>query len=419
MRRFLLAISLILLLSPAMPAQDPTATKYSAEDCLGTHLPYPAPEALQAVPDSLTPVFVNHVGRHGARFPSSMRNTAGLLKVLHKADSACTLTPLGREFYTLAQYVAEKCHNRWGALDSLGMAEQRGIATRMFRAYPGLFKDSKVKAISSYSPRCMMSMFEFTHQLDRLNNNVEITTSTGRSNSPLLRPFDLNKDYIEFREAKAWEEPYNMLFETTAPTAPARKLLGEALTSSKEAREFSFELYDFLSCLPMISMAPQMYKYLTPEEMNACWALSNLHSYLRYSANTVSTVPADIATDLLLELINTTDNAALGQTPAKVMLRFGHAETLMPLLSLMRLHGCYYMTNYFDTVALHWRDFDIVPMAANLQMVLLKSEKGNYYLRVDLNEHPIPLLPNSEEIYIPWGKAREYLNRCLPLHLQI
>ena len=77
------------------------------------------------------------------------------------------------------------------------------------------------------------------------------------------------------------------------------------------------------------------------------------------------------------------------------------------------------MTNYFDTVAMHWRDFDIVPMAANLQIILYKSKRGNFYVRFDLNEHPIPLMPNSDEIYLPWATARQYLNRCLPLHLQL
>ena len=90
----------------------------------------------------------------------------------------------------------------------------------------------------------------------------------------------------------------------------------------------------------------------------------------------------------------------------------------MPLLSLMRLRGCYYMTNYFDTVALHWKNFDIVPMGANLQMVLFKTDKGDYCVRFDLNERPVPLLPNSDEIYTPWQQAREYLVHCLPLHLQ-
>ena len=77
------------------------------------------------------------------------------------------------------------------------------------------------------------------------------------------------------------------------------------------------------------------------------------------------------------------------------------------------------MTNYFDTVALHWRDFSIVPMAANLQLILLRhKETGRYYLRVDLNERILPLIPGRPALYTPWESAREYLTRCLPLLMQ-
>ena len=196
------------------------------------------------------------------------------------------------------------------------------------------------------------------------------------------------------------------------------RLTGDFL-SSDDARRLSMAAYNMLSCLPAMGLPNELAKYFTPEEYNALWSLANLRFYLRYSANTLSTLPSDIASALLMNLISTTDDAVLGQSPQTVMLRFGHAETMMPLLSLMRIRGCYYMTNYFDTTALHWRDFSVVPMAANLQMILLRSKSGNYYVRFDLNEQPVPLLPNSDAIYLPWATARQYLNRCLPLHLQI
>lgn len=40
------------------------------------------------------------------------------------------------------------------------------------------------------------------------------------------------------------------------------------------------------------------------------------------------------------------------------------------------------------------------------------------YVRFDLNERPVPLFPDSDDIYIAWDDAREYLSRCLPLHLR-
>lgn len=403
-----------------MTGADPTATEYTVDECLGSARPYPAPEEAAVFPDSLTPVFINHVGRHGARFISSPATIVEMLTVLHRADSAGVLTPLGKRLQAIGEYVMEVSHNRWGALDSLGMAEQRGIASRMFRACPRLFDNGKVTALSSYSPRCVMSMYEFTHQLDRLNNSVEITTTSGRQNSPLMRPFDTDTDFVEWYKGGEWKEPYDMFFDTTAPAAPARRLVSDrGFLDNHAAAGLAWNEYKLLTGMAAMGMRVDYGEFFTLPEMNALWQCENLGHYLRRTATTLSMEPAYVASNLLLNLIETADEGAAGTAAAAVHLRFGHAETLMPLLSLMRLKGCYYMTNYFDTVALHWRDFDIVPMGANLQMILFKTAKGRCYVRFDLNEVPVPLLPDSDKIYIPWEQAREYLVRCLPLHLQI
>lgn len=420
MRSLTIIATLLLSIFIARGA-DPTDTSYSFQQCEGSAMPYPVPAESVTLPDSLTAVFINHVGRHGARFPSSPKNVTTLIQELAKADSAKALTPAGEELLTLAKFVSETSRNRWGALDSLGMAEQRGIASRMFRNYGMLFNDTRVNAISSYSPRCVMSMYEFTHQLDRLNNHVEITTSSGRQNSPLMRPFDLDPDFIEWAKSGDWKAAYEMQFETMMPTAPARKLFkveyAKEMTND-HARKVSYHAFKLLQGLSAMGLPSKMEKYFTREEANQAWSCTNLSHYLERTASTLSTLPAEIAAPLLTDLLTTAEAAVEGKQQYAVMLRFGHAETLMPLLSLMHLDGCYYLTNYFDTVALHWKDFHVVPMASNLQMILVKSKSGKMYVRFDLNERPIPLLPGSDIIYTPWQQAREYLLRCIPLHLR-
>lgn len=397
-------------------AADPAATDYSFENCQGSWLPYPSPDEAVATPDSLTAVFINHVGRHGARFPSSPNSTYAVMRALERADSLSTITPLGEKLLGLTRYVAGKAHNYWGALDSLGMAEQRGIASRMFISYPELFIDGNVTAISSYSPRCVMSMYSFTHQLDRLNNKVEIITSSGRQNSRLMRPFDLNKDYIDYMKSKVWETPWSDYADSRLTAAPLRKILGKdyPLTIT-ETRDLAIAEYHFLCGLAAMNIYVDLSEYYTREEINALWSVYNLRQYLQRTASVLSTAPADIASPLVLDLIRTTDAAVQGNSDATVKLRFGHAETLLPLYSLLRLRGAYYLTNYYDTVGQHFRNFDIVPMAGNLQMILFKSVRGRYYVRFDLNERPIPLMPNDNRIYIPWSEARAYMVRCLPL----
>lgn len=420
MRSLTIIATLLLSIFIARGA-DPTDTSYSFQQCEGSAMPYPVPAESVTLPDSLTAVFINHVGRHGARFPSSPKNVTALIRELAKADSAKALTPAGEELLTLAKFVSETSRNRWGALDSLGMAEQRGIASRMFRNYGMLFNDTRVNAISSYSPRCVMSMYEFTHQLDRLNNHVEITTSSGRQNSPLMRPFDLDPDFIEWVKSGDWKAAYEMQFETMMPTAPARKLFkGEYAKemTNDDARKVSYHAFKLLQGLSAMGLPSKMERYFTREEANQAWSCTNLSHYLERTASTLSTLPAEIAAPLLTDLLTTAEAAVERKQQYAVMLRFGHAETLMPLLSLMHLDGCYYLTNYFDTVALHWKDFHVVPMASNLQMILVKSKSGKMYVRFDLNERPIPLLPGSDIIYTPWQQAREYLLRCIPLHLR-
>lgn len=420
MIRKLILIFALIVAPVCLAADDPTATHYDINQCLGSQRPYPdIDDTLCQYPDSLTPVFINHVGRHGARYPSSAKNYQALNQALMRADSAGTITPKGRRLLQITDYVIETAHNRWGALDSLGMAEQRGIAWRMFKTFPKLFDGTTVNAISSYSPRCVMSMYEFCHQLDRLNNNIDIITSSGRVNSPLMRPFDLDRDYIDFIKQRRWQPPYELYMRTTVPPAAIHALIGHPdWLDRDEAQELAMNLYGVLAGWQAMGLDLDPADFVSREHLNALWSVFNLRQYLQRTATTISAVPADVASALLLDLIATTDAAVDGTAVATVRLRFGHAETLMPLLSLMRVRGSAYLTNYFDTVGMHWRDFDIVPMAANIRLILFRSPKGKYYVRLDHNEVPVPLLPDSDAIYVPWAKARAYLMNCVPLYLQ-
>ena len=421
MKKLHFLFSLLLGVTFNALAVDPTATDYSFIECQGSANPYPDRTVRDlAYPDSLKPVYLNHVGRHGARFLSSSKYTTSLLRTLHKADSLKTITPMGRELIRICDLVVTRTAGRWGALDSLGMAEQRAIASRAFMAYRPLFDNTKINAISSYVPRCVMSMDEFTHQLTRLNNKVEIYMSSGRQNSPLVRPWHDDEAYKEFMAGEEWHKVYEDFLNKQVPVTVAERALGKNYPFfADEARDVSLAIYKVLAGCAAMSVQIDLQKYFTQAEINALWSVENLHHYLTHSASTLSSAAPDLASKLLSELISTIDTAIAGSNPYSVMLRFGHAETMMPLLALMHIPGCYYMTNYFDTVGLHWRDFYVVPMASNLQMILFQSESGKYYVRVDLNETPVPLIPGLNTIYIPWQQARDYLNRCLPLHYQV
>lgn len=418
MKHLLVFLSLWLCLTASAQTADPTATTYTVAQCSGSLMPYRAVTRDLNCPDTLTPVHITYVGRHGARYPASSAHARLLEKTLLRADSLGTLTPAGRALLDLDREVIRRSTDRWGALDSLGMAEMRGIASRMMGRFFPLFKEGTVvNAVSSYSPRVMMSMYEFTHQLDRLNNRLEFVTSTGRQNSLLCRPFD-TPEFSRWLRDGDWAQPYDSLLNATFPTAPIERAAGKNFPWNGDGDRLDASLAEYyvLAGCAAMGIAVDPLKFVTPKEYNAMWGCFNLRQYLQRSASVLGSSPADIAGPLLENIIQGLDAAAEGTSASDVDLVFGHAETLMPLLSLMHLKGCYYLTNYFDTVGLNWRDWDIVPMGANLQLALMSHPRsGRFYLLALLNEEPVALLPGDTRLYVPWGEAREYLTRCLPL----
>ena len=115
----------------------------------------------------------------------------------------------------------------------------------------------------------------------------------------------------------------------------------------------------------------------------------------------------------MLNLVQTTDDFIAGQNAATTaVLRFGHAETPMPLLSLLKIPGCYYLTNYFDTVAQHWCDFDVVPMAANIQFVLFKAKRFGQILHADRTQRtPRATAQRRQRHHLPLGRGTPIYDR--------
>ncbi|MDE6287891.1 MAG: hypothetical protein K2M00_03790, partial [Muribaculaceae bacterium] len=88
-------------INTALRGADPMATDYTMRQCDGSLTPYPTEINPAVFPDSLTPVYINHVGRHGSRYPASAANCLKLRTALLRADSAGTITPTGRQLMKL------------------------------------------------------------------------------------------------------------------------------------------------------------------------------------------------------------------------------------------------------------------------------------------------------------------------------
>lgn len=406
-------LAVVSVVSVTSHAIDPMATNYDSAQCLGSWSPYTAPASPYELPDSLNPVIVVHVGRHGARYPTSPAATLKVLAALHRADTLGTITPLGRRLMALATDVNELSHNRWGDLDSLGMAEQRGIAARLFMRIPQLFNDKKVKASSTYVPRCVMSMYSFTHELSRLNNHLEIYTSSGRQNDTLLRPFEVNAAYIAYRNTKAVNSVFKPYSLSVLNKSMLTRFVGDSFPVDGDWVSLLMDCYHVAGGCAAMGVDVDMTQFFDRTQLNALWNCFNLRQYMQRCANTKSSVPGQLATPLIVHILNNLDAAAAGRNEYSAVLHFAHAETMIPLLDQLRLPGCFYLTNYFDTVGMHWRNWYVTPMATNLQLILCKSHGGNLYLVALLNEQAVTPLKDHEQVVVPYDTVREWLQRCI------
>ena len=128
------------------------------------------PAAAAPVPDGYTPFYISHYGRHGSRWHASESVYAGPLKILRKAAEAGALTPLGRDVLGRVEIIAADADKRYGDLSPRGVAEHRGIAERMYKAYPEVFstadgRECRIESRSTLVPRCILSMAAFNERL--------------------------------------------------------------------------------------------------------------------------------------------------------------------------------------------------------------------------------------------------------------
>ncbi len=403
-------IFVISLLSALFTIQVSAKVIYTGADdprLCGTMMPYPeVNQSLSAYPDSLTPVFINHLGRHGARFLSSEKKVVTLEKSLHKAETIGSLTEYGRKMLQLIAEIRNYTAGRWGALDSLGIAEQNGIGRRLGENYPPLL-DGFSSAIATYVPRAAMSMYSFLHPLTDLNTDFQSEAGEGKRYNSLLRFFTTNPAYIAYLQSEEVNQSISDFEMKTVPVAPAVRLLGKSFPASDaELKKMTMEAYAIVSSLPAAARKSCASEYFTEDEMILCWKTENYSHYLkRTSADSLSPVSKS-AIPLLEQMIEEADSALSGRSTNKMSLRFAHAETIMPLLSLLEIDGCNAPGIKASKVAEKWYDWYASPLASNLQIVYFISPSGKIWVRGALNEVPISLTGSHGSLFASWDDVK-------------
>lgn len=429
----LTAVCLLSCIETSAKRQNSGGGKLLSSDYAGTMKPYDFSnaETIPIWPDSLKPIYLAHIARHGARYISSPKKLEKLREAIAESKANGSLTKAGRQFEALLDSVASVSDGRWGALSEEGYREEQQIAKNLYSLMPELLKNAKIDAISSYVPRVTMTMYEFCHQLAWISSDVRINTSEGKEYDPFLRCFEADPEFDAYRSSGEWKQLHDSIINITVSPDPARRIFGnKSGLSDKKLRKLTMEMYDVLQSLAAFGMKPADNRFMSEAEYKACWEADNVEHYLRNAITPYTEMAGRATAPLLAKIIKDTDaaldNARLERClkaagmyskeifpePCGANLYFGHAETLMPLLSLMEVEGCFYDSSDLSALSDSWRDYDIVPLGAHLDIILLAAPSGNIMVALQLNGKFLPPIPGAS-LFVPWPSYRQLLlARC-------
>ncbi len=410
----LLTAALLTVCYPGMPSAQ------SVEQTAGIYYAYPGPLGeVNEVPEGFEPVYVSHYGRHGSRWITEDKRYVAVADVFDSAYVESNLTSLGLDVRDRLLAVLDDALGKGGSLSPVGERQHRGIAERMANRCPEVFSgDARVDAVSSTSQRCIMSMAAFCERLKEGNPMLSISRTA----------YDKDMDYIAYTspggkafsaDTAAWRTDFSAFCrETVMPQRLMSSLFVDpSFLTPDEQFDLMMGLYWIASDMQDVEVGEDFYDIFMYDELQAIWRTINARMYLcNADAPLAGGVMKHCADNLLVDIVTKAD-AALGGNGVAANLRFGHDTHLLRLLALMGIDGT--RGQETDMARFHqvWHDYELSPMAANLQLAFYSDADGSTIVRVLLNENEakLPITEFAPGFY-EWWRLREYLCNQLTDH---
>ena len=364
---------------------------------------------LTPAPAGYKPFYLSHYGRHGARYAWQ----SDIYKLLHytlkDARDAGNLTELGQDYRHRFESLYPDVKYRVGDLSRKGFRQQEQLAERMYKNYPVIFKgDSHVRAWTSTSTRCVMTMSAFCLGLKAQNPKLDIFENFGKVFLPAILPLDgsnpfRNKDYqvtpLPFDET--WEQ---YIERTIDYKTILTRLFVEPDKAVEPAKQWDFVSYLYFFAAGMASLDTDLdfTDIFTPEERIALWKIDNFQFYWYAWQTHLGYMP------ILQDIIAKADERiASGEKGAD--LRFGHDYTILPLMMILNLDGMGREAQNAEEIHDIMR-LQQVPMGANVHFVFYRSPSSEDVLFKVLHNGKEATLPLETDIwpYYSWDSFKEY-----------
>ncbi len=411
---------------------------------LGTKTPYyPLQKKHTPPPAGYTPVFINHVGRHGARFLTKAGSDVLVLDVLEQAAKQNALTAVGQQARQAAMQFESVETGNYENITLKGAEEQTGIAARMNSEYRDVFKQRGLSVMMTAKVRTQQSAEAFLKGIAYPSEKIKRTIGANAADT-VLRFYDLSPAYTEYKTSKKIKQHIDSLYSDPAMEETSKQICNRIFKSSflrqianktitanngqgkqKAVSEAAFAtaLYEVYTMQFSASRETEQRYPKESADMKAAFTNEDLKwfdmvngaedFFEKGPATDTLGIQITIATPLLDNFINTSDSVLNGSKLMDAILRFTHAEAISPFATLLGIPQASVQSNSVYTYQHHWQASKIVPLSANIQWVFYFNGK-DYLLKVLLNEQEVALpFKTSTFPYYKWQEARSYYTKKL------
>ena len=388
----------------------------------GVYWAYPLDFAPQTkAPKGYKPFYVSHYGRHGSRFLIGDRDYKWLIDLFEGASRQGALSELGENAYQRLLQVWKEAEGHGGDLTPLGVRQHRGIAERMYAAFPEAFKGNPtISARSTVVLRCAMSMVAFGDRLKELNPNLRISYEASPKYMDYLNYHTDESNRFTHSQNGPWAEEFRKFEE--AHTNPDRLIASlfkdkQFILKKVNPKEVMWGMYWIASDMQNVETKVSFYDLFEPQELFDLWQCINYRFYVGNAnhADGKGIVVAN-AKSLLRNILDSADEA-IRQGGIAATLRFGHDGNVIPLVALLHIENCNVAVSDPAEVYKVWSDFKVVPMAANVQIVFFRNETGSaddILVKIMHNEHEVHIPVQTDTFpFYKWSDVESYYRNLL------
>ena len=385
----------------------------------GVYLAYPTVETKQTpAPKGYKPFYVSHYGRHGSRYLLSDRDYQWIIQLMEKAETVNGLTPLGHDVLKRLNMVWEEAQGRAGDLTPLGVRQHQGIAERMSKNFPEVFRGKRhVSARSTVVYRCAMSMVAFGDRLKQLNPQLDMSYEMSEKYMSYLNYHSARSNAFTHGKKGPWVEEYRKFEE--AQVHPDR--LVSTLFSNADFIRCEVNPSELMWGLSWIAVDMQdmetpvsFFDLFTAKEMFDLWQCVNYRFYMGNANPLVSNGIVMANAKSLVENILESADAAIKDRSIAATLRFGHDGNVIPLLALLQIENFDVAVAGPAEVYKHWCDFKATPMASNVQIVFFENKAGDILVKFMHNEKEVHVPVKTDQWpFYHWNDVKEYYQKRL------